>query len=123
MSTLETIDREITGLFREVTEVMWNRLTPILGITMTQYLFRQAVSENVEHFAWRDAVEFTEEGPKFSELDGTSRPYNQIEIRRGLTAVVKAVLDTLTILTGDLLTSDMPANVKDFAKRASTGVA
>ncbi len=119
MTTLETVDREITGLFKDVTQVMWDRLTPILGITMTQHLFGQAVIENLEQFAWLNAVQFSQEGPGFGEFDGTSRPYNEIEIRRGLAAIVKTVLDTLTILTGDLLTSDMPANVMDFAKGAS----
>ncbi len=119
MSTLETIDLEITGLFKDVTQVMWKRLSPILGLVTTQHLFRQGVSKNLGQFAWLKAVEFTEEGPRFGEPDGAVRPVDQVEIRKGLAAVVKTVLDILTVLTGDILTSYLQADVEEFVKRAS----
>ena len=118
-NTLETIDREITGLFKDVTQVMWKRLAPVLGIVTTQHLFRQAVSKNQGQFAWLKAIEFTEDGPKFGNADASTQPTDQIEIRRGLTAVVKTVLDILTVLTGDILTSYLQADVEEFVKRAS----
>ena len=119
MSSLETIDLEITGLFKDVTQVMWKRLAPILGLVTTQHLFRQAVSKNLGEFAWLRAVEFTEEGPRFAEPDGAVRPVDQVEIRKGLAAVVKTVLDILTVLTGDILTNDLQPAVEEFVKRAS----
>ncbi len=118
-SALETIDLGITGLFKDVTQVMWKRLAPILGLVTTQHLFRQAVSKNLGQFAWLSAVEFTEEGPRFGEPDEAVRPTNQIEMRRGLAAVVKTVLDILTVLTGDILTSDLQPSIEEFVKRAS----
>jgi len=118
-STLETIDQEITGLFKEVAQVMWRRLSPVLGIVTTQHLFRQAVSKNLGQFPWLKAIEFTEEGPKFVSTDGGTQPTDQIEMRKGLTAVVKTVLDILTVLTGDILTSFLQADVEEFVKRAS----
>ena len=122
MSTnmLETIDQEITGLFKDVTQVMWNRLAPILGLVTTQHLFRQAVSKNLREFAWLSAVEFSEEGPRFGEPDGDSQPADQLEIRKGLAAIVNTVLDILTVLTGDILTSDLRGTVEEFVKHAST---
>ena len=118
-STLETIDLEITGLFKEVTQVMWRRLSPVLGLVTTQHLFRQAISKNLGQFPWLKAIEFTQEGPKFVSTDEASQPADQIEIRRGLTAIVKTVLDILSILTGDILTSYLQADVEEFVKRAS----
>lgn len=118
MSTLETIDQEITGLFKDVTQVMWKRLSPILGLVTTQHLFRQGVSKNLGEFPWLRAVEFTEEGPTFGEPDGTALPVDQIEVRKGLAAVVKTVLDILTVLTGDILTNDLQPAVEEFVKRA-----
>jgi len=120
MSTLETIDQEITGLFKEVAQVMWKRLAPILGIVTTQHLFRQAASKNLGQFPWLKAIEFSEEGPKFVSTDAGTQPTDQLEIRRGLTAIVKTVLDILTVLTGDILTSYLQADVEEFVKRAST---
>jgi len=117
--TLETVDREITGLFKEVAQVMWKRLSPILGLVTTQHLFRQAVSKNLGQFPWLKAIEFTEDGPRFVSTDGSSQPAGQVEIRKGLTAVVKTVLDILTVLTGDILTSYLEADVEEFVKRAS----
>ncbi len=119
MSTLETIDQEITGLFKDVTEVMWKRLAPILGLVTTQHLFRQAVTKNLGEFAWLRAVEFTEEGPRFGESDAAAGPVDQIEVRKGLAAVVKTVLDILTVLTGDILTNDLQPAVEEFVKHAS----
>ncbi len=118
-NTLETIDQEITGLFKEVAQVMWRRLSPVLGIVTTQHLFRQAVSKNLGQFPWLKSIEFTAEGPKFVSTDGAVQPTDQVEIRKGLTAVVKTVLDILTILTGDILTSYLQADVEEFVKRAS----
>ncbi len=118
-NTLETIDQEITGLFKDVTQVMWKRLAPILGIVTTQHLFRQAVSKNLGQFPWLKAIEFTEDGPKFVSTDAGPQPTDQIEMRRGLAAVVKTVLDILTVLTGDILTSYLQADVEEFVKRAS----
>ena len=118
-STLESIDQEITGLFKEVTQVMWRRLSPVLGIVTTQHLFRQAVSKNLGQFPWLKAIEFTEDGPKFVSTDESTQPTDQIEIRKGLTVVVKTVLDILTVLTGDILTSYLQADVEKFVKRAS----
>lgn len=119
MSTLETIDQEITGLFKEVTQVMWRRLAPVLGLVTTQHLFRQAANKNKGEYAWLSAIEFTEDGPKFGDPDGIVRPSDQIELRKGLTTVVKTVLDILTILTGDILTSYLQADVEEFVKHAS----
>ncbi len=119
-STLETIDQEITGLFKEVTQVMWKRLSPVLGLVTTQHLFRQAATKNKKEYAWLSAIEFTEDGPKLGDPDGTVRPSDQVELRKGLTAVVKTVLDILTVLTGDILTSYLQADVEEFVKRAST---
>ncbi len=119
MSSLETIDLEITGLFKDVTQVMWKRLSPILGLVTTQHLFRQGVSKNLGEFAWLRAVEFTEEGPAFGEPDGIALPVDQVEVRKGLAAVVKTVLDILTVLTGDILTNDLQPAVEEFVKRAS----
>ena len=119
MTTLEAIDQEITGLFKDLTQVMWKRLAPILGTVTTQHLFRQGVSKNLGEFAWLSAVEFTEEGPRFGEPDGVARPVDQIEVRKGLAAVVKTVLDILTVLTGDILTNDLQPAVEEFVKRAS----
>jgi len=118
-STLETIDREITGLFKDVTQVMWNRLSPILGLVTTQHLFRQAVSKNLGEFSWLSAVEFTEDGPRFLEVDGSSGLADQLELRKGLAVVVKTVLDILTVLTGDILTRDLQTSVEEFVQRAS----
>ena len=118
MSTLETIDLEITGLFKDVTQVMWKRLSPILGLMTTQHLFRQGVSKNLGEFPWLRAVEFTEDGPRFGEPDGIALPVDQIEVRKGLAAVVKTVLDILTVLTGDILTNDLQPAVEEFVKRA-----
>jgi len=118
-STLEAIDQEITGLFKEVAQVMWRRLSPVLGIVTTQHLFRQAVNKNLGQFPWLKAIEFTEDGPKFVSTDPGTQPTDQIEIRRGLTAIVKTVLDILTVLTGDILTSYLQADVEEFVKRAS----
>ncbi len=118
-STLETVDQEITGLFKEVAQVMWRRLSPVLGIVTTQHLFRQAVVKNLGQFPWLKAIEFTEEGPKFVSTDGSTQPSDQIEIRKGLTAIVTTVLDILTVLTGDILTSYLQADVEAFVKRAS----
>ena len=118
-NTLEALDQEITGLFKDVTQVMWKRLSPILGLATTQHLFRQAVSKNLGHYAWLTAVEFTEEGPRFAEPDGTAMPTDQVEIRKGLAAVVKTVLDILTVLTGDILTNDLQPAVEEFVKHAS----
>lgn len=118
-TTLETIDEEITGLFKEVTQVMWRRLSPVLGIVTTQHLFRQAVSKNRAQFQWLNAIEFTEEGPKFASTNAGTQPTDQVEIRKGLTAVVKTVLDILTVLTGDILTRYLQADVEEFVKRAS----
>ena len=117
MTTLEAIDQEITGLFKDLTQVMWKRLAPILGTVTTQHLFRQGVSKNLGEFAWLSAVEFTEEGPRFGEPDGVARPVDQIEVRKGLAAVVKTVLDILTVLTGDILTNDLQPAVEEFVKR------
>ncbi len=119
MTTLETIDLEITGLFKDVTQVMWKRLGPILGLVTTQHLFRQGVSKNLGEFPWLRAVEFTEEGPAFGEPDGIALPVDQVEVRKGLAAVVKTVLDILTVLTGDILTNDLQPAVEEFVKRAS----
>ena len=123
MSTnvLETIDQEITDLFKDVTQVMWNRLAPILGLVTTQHLFRQAVSKNQREFPWLSAVELTEEGPRFGEPDGDSRPADQTEIRKGLAAIVNTVLEILTVLTGDILTRDLQASVEEYVQRASNG--
>lgn len=118
-NTLEAIDQEITGLFKDITQVMWKRLAPILGLVTTQHLFRQAVSKNLGQFPWLKTIEFTEDGPKFVSTDEGTQPTDQVEIRRGLTAVVKTVLDILTILTGDILTSYLQADVEEFVKRAS----
>ncbi len=118
-TTLEAIDQEITGLFKEVSQVMWRRLSPVLGLVTTQHLFRQAASKNVGQFPWLKTIEFTEEGPKFVSTDADRQPTDQVEIRRGLTAVVKTVLDILTVLTGDILTSYLHADVEEFVKRAS----
>ena len=117
-NTLEAVDQEITGLFKDVTQVMWKRLAPILGIATTQHLFRQGVSKNLGQYAWLKAIEFTQEGPRFGEPDGTAMPTDQVEIRSGLAAVVKTVLDILTVLTGDILTSYLQADVEKFVKRA-----
>jgi len=118
-NTLETIDQEITDLFKDVTQVMWNRLAPILGLVTTQHLFRQAVTKNLREFAWLSAVEFSEEGPRFGEPDGDLQPTDQLEIRKGLAAIVNTVLEILTILTGDILTSNLRDTVEEFVKRAS----
>ncbi len=118
-STLEALDQEITGLFRDVTQVMWKRLAPILGIVTTQHLFRQGVSKNLGQYAWLKAIEFTEEGPRFGDPEGTVLPTDQVEIRSGLAAVVKTVLDILTVLTGDILTIDLQPSIEEFVKRAS----
>lgn len=118
-NTLETIDQEITGLFKEVAQVMWRRLSPVLGIVTTQHLFRQAVVKNLGQFSWLKTIEFTEEGPRFVPTDESTQSIDQIEVRKGLTAVVKTVLDILTVLTGDILTNYLQADVEEFVKRAS----
>ncbi len=109
--TLEALDQEFTGLFRDVTQVMWKGLAPILGIGITQHLFRQGVSKNLGQYTWLKAIEFTEEGPRLGTPDGTVVPTGQVEIRGDLAAVVKTVLD---ILTGDLRPT-----IEDFVKCAS----
>ncbi len=98
---------------------MWKRLTPILGLATTQHLFRQGVSKNLGQYSWLKAIEFTEEGPRFGDPEGTVLPTDQVEIRSGLAAVVKTVLDILTVLTGDILTSDLQPSIEEFVKHAS----
>ena len=93
--------------------------SPVLGLVTTQHLFRQAVSKNLGQFPWLKAIEFAEEGPKIVNTQDGTQPTDQIEIRKGLTAVVKTVLDILTILTGDILTSYLKVDVEEFVKRAS----
>lgn len=117
---LETVDQEITGLFKDVAQVMWKRLAPILGIVTTQHLFRQAVSKNLREFAWLSVVEFGEDGPRFGQPDDDSHPPDQLEMRKGLAAIVNTVLDILTVLTGDILTSDLRDTVEEFVKRTPT---
>ena len=123
MNALETIDKEITGLFTDITQVIWRRLAPILGIVTTQHLFRQAGNNNLERFPWLDAVKFTKEGLSFDEIDGVKRPNDEVELRRGLATVVTTILEILTVLTGDILTRDLQPSVSEFVKRASTAQA
>ncbi len=113
-TTFEPISHEITGLSKDVAQVMWKRLHPILGLVTTQHLFRQAVSKNLLEFPWLRAVEFTEDGPRFLEVDGIDGPVDEGELRKGLAVVVKSVLDILTVLTGDILTRNLESVVQEF---------
>lgn len=115
-NNFETLDHEITGLFKDVTQVMWKRLCPILGLVTTQHLFRQAVTKNLREFPWLRIVEFTEDGPQFLEDDGIGGPADQVELRKALSVVVKTVLDILTVLTGDILTRDLESVVRQFVE-------
>lgn len=117
MSDLSQIDTEITNLFQEVVQVMWNRLTPILGLVTTQYLFQQAVTKNRQKFPWLEVVKFSGDGPQFQESEGANNQISQQELRKGFAAVVTTVLTILTTLSGDILVNQLKPQVEVFLKR------
>ncbi len=117
MSDLSQIDTEITNLFQEVVQVMWNRLTPILGLVTTQYLFQQAVTKNRQKFLWLEVVKFSGDGPQFQESEGANNQISQQELRKGFAAVVTTVLTILTTLSGDILVNQLKPQVEVFLKR------
>ncbi len=118
MSELSGIDSGITNLFQEVVQVMWNRLTPILGLITTQYLFQQAVTKNRQQFPWLEAVNFRGDGPQFHKGEAVNNQVSQQELRKGFAAIVTTVLAILTTLSGDILVNQLKPQVEVFLKKA-----
>ena len=118
MTELSDIDSGITNLFQEVVQVMWHRLTPILGVVTTQYLFQQAVAKNRQEFPCLEVVKFNGDGPQFQKSEGVNNQINQQELRKAFAAVVTTVLAILTTLSGDILVNQLKPHAEVFLKKA-----
>ncbi len=118
MTELSDIDSGITNLFQEVVQVMWHRLTPILGVVTTQYLFQQAVTKNRQKFPWLEVVKFSGDGPQLQKSEGVNNQISQQELRKAFAAVVTTVLAILTTLSGDILVNQLKPHADVFLKKA-----
>jgi hypothetical protein len=101
------IRENIVGVYEELFDAIWDKITPTLGAMTVATIVKRAVQRTVEEHQLVGLLSVTEEGVSFTELKRVAGEKDQEALREGFKLLVANLFDILAKLTGNVLVNEL----------------
>lgn len=104
--------QEILEIYEELLRTVWDRILPTLGRATVIAITERALVLTREHFPVIEQLKVGPDGLVFDQLRESIGESGVSSIREALQELVADVIDILAILTGDVLVTQLVAEIE-----------